>query len=232
MNWLLMITLIVIGLLALIGMKRGLIKAVMSMLTLVISLVLVSILTPYVGGFLTNHTPVYTEIKKVCVNSIETVAQSKSEKLGDQMNAIEELPIPKSLREGLVENNNSEVYKILNVNNFYDYIGSYLAKSIVHIISYIVTFLIIFIGLKVVSGTLNILTELPVLKTVNRLGGFLLGLAQGVLLLWIFMLCITLFMNTEFGRSASQMIDQSQFLTFMYKNNFLLNLILGFTLGV
>jgi uncharacterized membrane protein required for colicin V production len=231
MNWLFIVTVLVMILFTFIGMKRGLVKIAMSMLSLVISLVLVSIVTPYVSDFLTNHTPVYDTVKESCVESLSGVMREESTKLTDQLSIIDSLPLPESIKEGLADNNNSEVYGILKVDTFVEYMGGYIAKTIINIVAYIITFVIIFIGLRIFMHTLNFLTELPVLKGINKLGGLLIGFMQGIICIWLFMLLITLFSNTDFGRIMFAMMDQSQFLTFMYKNNILLNLIFKFTIG-
>ena len=227
MNWLFIITVVAMLLFTFIGLKRGLIKVAMSMLFLILTLLLVSILTPYVGGFLTKYTPLHSSIKGACVENMSLAIQDESVKLSDQLLAIEELPLPKMIRNGLIENNNSEVYSALKVDSFMDYVGGYIAKTIVNIIAYIATFVIVFIALKLLTHALDLLTELPILKGINSLGGMVLGCIQGIVFVWIFMLIITLFTNTPFGKTMFAMIDQSAFLTFMYENNILLNLFLN-----
>ena len=49
---------------ALMGYRRGFVKKLVSMLSLVISIVLVSMFLPYMTDFLKNHTPVYDYIVK------------------------------------------------------------------------------------------------------------------------------------------------------------------------
>jgi hypothetical protein len=118
MNWLFIVTVLVMILFTFIGMKRGLVKIAMSMLSLVISLVLVSIVTPYVSDFLTNHTPVYDTVKESCVESLSGVMREESTKLTDQLSIIDSLPLPESIKEGLADNNNSEVYGIFKSRYF------------------------------------------------------------------------------------------------------------------
>lgn len=231
MNWLFIIVCALMALGAFIGYKRGLVKMLIPLISLVVTLLFTSLFTPYISGFLVNHTPIYEGIKKECL----TVIGVKSEDFGnrsEQNDKIAGLSLPESLRRELEENNNSAIYDALGVNNFVDYLGGYIAKTIVNILAYIITFVLIYILVRILLRTLNFITELPIIKSVNKLAGLLFGLIQGVLLLWIFQLILTVLSNTDYGRLLMEMTEKSAFLRFMYENNIFLHLIRKFTLGI
>lgn len=59
-----------------------------------------------------------------------------------------------------------------------------LAYSVLHSILYIITFLVLRVGLQFVIKALNLLVKLPGLHSLNIWGGGLLGLLEGLLLLF------------------------------------------------
>lgn len=71
MNILEIIIIVLTAGLALAGYRRGFVKKLASMLSLVISIVLVSVCLPYMTDFLKNNTPVYEYIVKQCEQAVE-----------------------------------------------------------------------------------------------------------------------------------------------------------------
>lgn len=71
MNLLEIIIIVLTAGLALMGYRRGFVKKLASMLSLVISIVLVSMFLPYMTDFLKNNTPVYDYIVKQCHQVME-----------------------------------------------------------------------------------------------------------------------------------------------------------------
>lgn len=50
-----------------------------------------------------------------------------------QRNIIEGLKLPEQMKEVLLDNNNSEIYHMLGVDRFFDYLGSYLATMVIRV---------------------------------------------------------------------------------------------------
>lgn len=80
MNVLEIVVIVLIIGLAAMGWRRGFVKKLASMLSLVLSVALVSVLLPYMTDFLKNNTPVYDYIEKQCRQVVEQ--QVTSELLG------------------------------------------------------------------------------------------------------------------------------------------------------
>jgi uncharacterized membrane protein required for colicin V production len=64
-------------------------------------------------------------------------------------------------------------------------IAHYLAAQVARIGLFLLTFLLVLLAWWLLSHALDLAFRLPVLRTFNRLGGFAVGLAKGVLLLLI-----------------------------------------------
>lgn len=65
-----------------------------------------------------------------------------------QIELIEEMALPQSIRDALLENNNSEIYSVLGVDKFQDYVAGYIAGCITNGIGYIISFWLLFSSLK------------------------------------------------------------------------------------
>ena len=66
---------------------------------------------------------------------------------------------------------------------------------------------------------LDLITKLPVLKSINRLGGLIIGLMEGVLVVWLLFLLIVLCQNSELGKEMMTSIQQQPILKFLYDYN-------------
>ena len=237
------------------GYRRGLIKSLASVISLVASLALVSFVTPYVSQFLQEQTPVYTYVMERCQESFtvtldeadEKTAESESEE-GDvslkkgnnndtvgnvagtissqlQKNAIEELPLPSVLKNLLIRNNTEKIYKDLAVNSFNDYVPKFMANLIMNIISFVVTWLIVASFIWLAVMTLDVIANLPIIHGINQMLGLVLGAGQALVIVWIAFLAITVFASTAIGKQLMEMIEKNVLLNQLYNGNVFLKLL-------
>ena len=218
MNILSIIILLVVLLFMLRGYRKGLVKMVASMTTLILAIFLVSIATPHISNLLKTHTPVYEIIEEKCEELIQNGTEQVSSKI-EETEWIENLKIPSFLQEMIKENNNTVSYKKMQVDNFREYISHFLATMILNVLSYIITFIVALIVIKLIVGALGLLTHLPVIHSMNPILGAAMGLIQSLILIWLFLLVVTLFGNTEWGDYIMRMINDSSVLTALYDAN-------------
>lgn len=218
MNILSVIILLVILLFIVRGYRKGFVQMIASMTTLILSLFLVSIATPYISNALKEHTPVYEMIEEKCEELVARGTDQVSTKV-EQVKWIENLKVPSFLQEMMKENNNTVSYEKMNVETFGQYISHFLATMILSVISYIVTFIVVMILLKIVVGALGLLTHLPVIHSMNRILGAVMGFLQSLILIWLFLLVVTLFGSTEWGSYIMRLINDSSVLTALYDAN-------------
>lgn len=132
---------------------------------------------------------------------------------------IENLKLPGQLKEALMENNNSEVYQVLGVNDFKEYLSNYLASLVLNIIGFIILFILVYGGVRIIMSALDVIAKLPILSGINKLAGAILGGVAGVLLLWTAGLVISIFDHTAWGTEVVTQIEASQILSYLYHNN-------------
>ena len=136
-----------------------------------------------------------------------------------QTQAIQQADLPNVFKSLLAVNNNSEIYQQLGVETFAQYVGSYLAKLIINIVAFLITFVLISIILRAIVFALDIVSSLPGVGIVNRLAGGVIGMVGAMVIVWTLYIIITLMYTTTVGKELFQMSQENQFLTMLYEYN-------------
>ena len=156
-------------------------------------------------------------------------------------NAIENADIPESLQETLIKsadipaafknlllkNNNKATYQKLGVTTFAQYVGAYIAKQVINIIAFILTFIVVTIILRAVVFALDIVTELPGVGALNHLAGGLFGMGIALVIVWIIFMVITLMYTTDIGKEIYRMVEDNTLLKLIYDGNPIMKLATG-----
>lgn len=225
MNWLTILVLVILIGFAFKGRRDGFIKTVFSIVSVILALILTCVLTPYIGNMLQENKPLFESIYKMVSETIDLENNSNLKSVIDEKEAIDKLPLPRSLKNALIENNNTEIYEGMLVNNFEGYVYHYLTALILNAISFVIVFLIVIIILFILERTLDLFSKLPVINGLNKAAGFLVGILQGFLLIWFLCIVLTIFSGTSFAKEIYQCIDKSILLNHIYNNNLLLKVI-------
>ena len=75
--------------------------------------------------------------------------------------------------------------------------------------------------LKAILIMLDIISKLPILHQVNILAGATAGAIEGLVLVWIGFIIITMLGSTTFGQEALGLINDNELLSYLYNNNIL-----------
>ncbi len=230
MNWLTIIVILFFIINVIIGFKKGLLKSIVTIGGLILALYLSSYGYNFIARGLNSITNIEDKISQNIVDAMETNTQEEINTKAQQIDAIEGINVPDSIRTAILDNNNRDIYEGLGVTDFYEYIAHYIAHIIINAVSYIVTVLIIFIIIMIIfKGTIEFIDELPVINGLDKMGGILLGLIRAVLDVWLFCIIITIIGNSKLGEIIFEQISQSSFLSYIYNNNLLLDLITDIT---
>lgn len=210
------------------GHYRGALKQCVSLGALILTIILVKVATPYMTGFIKDNPSIRQSAAQVILNAAgwEEPSTKDTELPAAQRMAIESLNLPQSVKDMLLENNNSEFYNMLGVNQFAEYISTYLADILINAIGSIILFAVIYILIHLIVRWLDIIARLPILYGLNHIAGALLGLAQGLILLWIGCFLVGIFGTTPLGKVLEEQINASAWLSFICRYN-IINLVLG-----
>ena len=216
------------------GFKRGFVREVVSMLCVVLSMAVVWFINPYVNEFICENTPVYETIKENCREMVESQEKEKEEKHPDreQQNGIlESLNLPGFLVDDLETNNTAEMYRYLAVETFADYVSGYLARVAVNGISFVISFILATVLIRMVTWALNLIAALPVIKGANKLAGGALGAAKAVIFIWVAFLVLTILCNTEIGKAGLEMVEKDSILSWLYEKDIFIEIFMNILYG-
>ena len=108
-----------------------------------------------------------------------------------------------------------------------NYICELLTNIILNALGFFITFIVAAVGIAVLCFVLDLLSKLPVLHQINTLFGVAIGALEGLVILWIVFIVITMLGSTGFGQSCMTMISESKILSFLYDSNILSKILLG-----
>ncbi|BBF44691.1 adenylate cyclase [Lachnospiraceae bacterium KM106-2] len=223
MNWLCAAVVAFIAFYTWRGYHNGLIKTVFFILAFFVSIILASVISPVVSQQLQKNETIFNGIKNSIAPSIQVDEGDSDIGIGNEDHFIDNLALPDVVKQILNDNNNSEVYQNFKVNNFNDYLANSITCMIINAVSYLVVFAVIRILIRVLAGILDVIGNLPVIHTINKAGGIIIGFAYGVLIVWILCIILMIFIGTETGQMLYGYVQQSSLLTWIYDNNMILD---------
>lgn len=213
------IDLIIVGIILLcvgLGYKKGLAKCAIKILSFVIALVVVAILYKPVSNLVIQNTEIDENIQNSVINLI-------GKDVSEEGKVKEDSNLPKTM----VEHINKEVENAVGEarDNIVKNVAQEISVVTINIAVAIALFILVRIALIFVSALSKIITDLPVIKQVDKLG----GIAYGVLKAGIIIFAIFAFISF-----ISPMIEQTGIVVainksfiggMLYNNNLLLKII-------
>lgn len=219
MNTLDIIILVIIGISLLNGLIRGFIKTLFGLTSLLIAVIVTWMFTPVVSELVISETSFDEMISEQVVELLDIEDMMTDMVDNHGADVMEDLSLPGNIVESLVDNYTPQIIESLNVDSVGAYVGSSISVMAVNALTFVVLFILITIGLNAVATLLDLVARLPVLKQMNRLGGFLLGLLVGVVIVWVGCLGLSFVISIQATPTLSQWIESSIFGKLFYYNN-------------
>ncbi|MFR1833820.1 MAG: CvpA family protein [Lachnospiraceae bacterium] len=218
-NWLSALTAIYLLGMVLYGHYRGFIRLVVSCSAMILTLFIVRMALPYVTDYAMENAAIRETVGNTLLQSVG-IEEGEEYSLPEEQNTmIEDLKLPESIKQALLSNNNSEIYQMLGVEAFTDYLSAYLSETIIRGICFILLFAVVSAFLRIMIRWLNLISRLPIIHGMNQLAGAALGGVQGLLYIWVGCLILPAFVATEPGRLIMEQIENSTWLYTLYQNN-------------
>lgn len=218
MNWLFIATMLIIGGGAFLGWRAGFVKTVFSLVSTIAVIILTILFSPMVTNMLKSSDIIYGGIRGQLASIIHFPDMEEGTTTDD---FIDGLSLPDSIKDTLKSNEAITEYAGARLEELEVYVCDTLTDIIINAIGFIVTFLIAAAGLALLCFVLNIISKLPVLHQINTLAGVAVGALEGLVVVWIFFIVITMFGTTEFGRETLALISENPVLSFLYDSNLL-----------
>lgn len=226
LNWLSIIILIFLLLNVLIGWRKGFLKSIITVGTMMLALFLTVHSYTYLSKGIQKYTDVESTIAENIAEALEVNTQEKIDTKANQIIAIEGLEVPESIKTAIIDNNNHDIYDKLGVTDFYHYVGEYLSCIIVNASSFMIAFIIIWIVLLIVFKEIaENVKDVPIVGGLDKIGGIVIGVIKTILDVWVFFIGLTIVGNLDIGKNIFEMINRSPWLSYLYDHNLLLEVI-------
>lgn len=231
-TWLGIVTIGVLAFFGWFGYRRGFIREVISMFFVVLSLGLVWFINPYVCDFLRENTPLYETVRNSTGDYVTTQLDGRvSVGAQEQSRLLEEMGLPAFLTEGLQENNNAAVYEYLAVSTFADYVSDYIAVAVVNGCAFLLSFFLASLLIRMITYALDIIARLPIINGVNKIAGAFVGTVKGLMFVWVALLLLTVFCNTEIGQTGLELVENDQIVNFIYEKDIFVKIFMSIFYG-
>lgn len=92
----------------------------------------------------------------------------------------------------------------------------------------LILFALLKFGAKFIVSSVDLIAKLPVIRNLNRLLGFIAGLAQGLLVVWAVFLAAEFLSTTNFGIWINTTSQMNEYTKFLYDNNLLRDIIVSY----
>ncbi len=212
------------------GYRKGFLRLAVWFAGLIAALFIVTKISPYVSSFLIENTSLYTKLQEKIVTAYENretddIPGSALPGSGAENDAIDSFGFPELITDTLKSNNTSEIYEKLAVSLFRDYIAGYLSALSIRAGTFVGLFVLLAITEFIVFTAIKILEKIPVLRTFNRLLGMASGITLSLVFVWLFFLAVMMFFGHSFGTWVFAQVGHSRFLTYLFNNNILFELL-------
>ena len=239
MNWLLIFSLAIIGIFAFIGLRVCFVKSVFSLVFTIAVIIITILVSPMVTNMLKSSEKISGGIQSKLAQVIDLsgVAENLgSEEEKDPLALIDGLELPASIKDTIkdslkdtMEEKKEEAADFVGdkLDALETYICELLTNIILNALGFFITFFVAATGIAVLCFVLDLLSKLPVLHQINTIAGLAMGALEGLIILWIVFVVITMLGSTAFGQTCLNMIWESKILSFLYDSNILSKILLG-----
>ena len=191
--------------------QKGLVKLAVGLIALVLSVIIALILYKPVSSVIINNTTIDDNIKKTIIENF-TVNEEKQEQTEDNglmkyMESYVDDAVNKTKNEIIIESAGVIANKVINIGVI---IGLFIISRLILIVLTLVA---------------DLITELPILKQFNTVGGILYGLIKSLLIIYVVLAIMFFIIYTTGNTTLSDAITNSFITKFFYNNNILLSII-------
>lgn len=211
--------------------KRGFIKSVMGICTLIAAIFVAFAFTPYVSEWIEN-TPVISEVSENISDTLKSLSQKDTESY-DLAKLFSDMPDSfrqildrygakaADLKETVSPGTDAAASDVMDLS-------LQIARPVVSAISGVIAFLLLFVGtvvvLKLLTWLLDLLFQLPVLKTANTFLGAVVGVISALMWAWTLSALSVIFIRAMSSISpayfSESLIDNTIILRFFADDNF------------
>lgn len=200
MNYLIdIILLLIIAITTFIGYKRGLIKIAFKLVSFILAIFIAVVLYKPVSNFIINYTPIDNNLEQTIENRLSSSSITKEE------------------TDNIIANYYSNIK-----NSSIGIVSQNIARTIINIGCMLLVFLISNIILLLFRFSGDLIAKLPLIKQCNSVGGFIYGLLEGFILIYVFLAIVAILSPVIDINKFINFINSSIITNIMYNHNIIL----------
>ena len=249
MNWVLICVIGILAISAYTGWKKGVIRIVVSLLSLVATILLTIVLSPSIETLLKENTSVYDTLESKIYSSIikdeqinnatnqvigseaEMASQydENSEQIASYIDEITEaINLPENvavqIKQAVSDVNDLSLNSSMNTvkDQVLIELATRFTAFIYSVIVHIVVFIIVLILLRILLVVTDVVGRLPIIRQANHIGGCIAGVLEGLFIVWSLFTIVSLAGRTGFGASIIANINDNSFLSWINNNNIII----------
>ncbi len=224
----------IIAVCALVGYITGFLRTIYSLFAGVLVLAFVTWATPQVTVFLEENTGFGQIVQDKCVDYIQEIAREKiSAGAGEYQKELQsgneglQSFLPKELVEEIAGYAANTAGDVLEETGIYEEIAGVVSHYIIEGLAFLFMMIVGGVLIHWIAHVLDLAARFPALKGPNKIMGAVLGATKGLFLVWIIFFVLTMLGGGTQNPLLSY-IEESRALHFLYQNNILLWIIMGF----
>ena len=200
------------------GYRKGLIRAIFSIVSFIIAIILAFLLYKPVAAIIINSTSIDEVVKETIRGKYDVDPNMEVEQITLDENTAKNFPetVTNYINKNIIED-----AKNTTINAFADQI----ARIIINIAAMIIVFIIVKLLMLLLKSIFDAIAKLPIIKPFNKLGGIIYGILRGVIMAYLIFAVIAIIVPAVSWDSAAKAINNSKIGSSMYNNNILLKII-------
>lgn len=214
--------LIIIGIIALstfLGYKQGLIKVAFKIVSFFIAIVITLILYRPVTNLIINNTTWDETIENTIYEKLSTTKVKQGEKITKEDTDLPGIVV-NYINDGItntVEQAGENIAKVVSKD---------LTQSIIQIVVLVVIFIVTRILLIFAKVILEAVSELPIVKQFNEIGGIIYGILRGAIIIFAILALASFILPMINQMTILELINDTILTKFLYNHNIILMLFL------
>lgn len=206
----------IIGISVFLGYKRGLTGSILKILSFILALIIAIVLFKPVSNFVIDNTLIDEKIE-------ESIVSIVADDVNEEGKVEEDTNLPQSMVDYIneaVENAADDVKKTVIEQTSRNIAIAIINAGVALLVFIVARFILIF-----VKAITNLITELPIIKQVDKLGGIIYGLLAALIIVFIILAIISFISPLIENTGLLVTLNKSVIGSFMYNNNLLLKII-------
>lgn len=251
-NFVLIMVLVIFGGCFYMGSRKGLVRTVFGLFSSIVVLLTGTVISPIISNQLRNNDKIFNAISTRIEKSLENYGKngkrdeqsvdkkktkgkkSKGKKNRELINA-DDIYVPYKLLTGnqAVEEIITDILKNEHIKKAREdvqkevnhRVAIYLTGIVINSGTFILVYFILSVGLLVLGRVLNIISKLPVINELNRMVGGIVGIFQGLVIVWLIFTLMMVFIEKPFIQEGMRQIEENAFLRILYESNIIAKII-------